>query len=924
MSFLEIVSTILIEPLILAFEIIYVIANRVIGNPGLSIIVLSLVMNFLILPLYMRADAMQEEEKELEQRLHKGVAHIKKTFKGDERMMMLQTFYRQNNYKPTYVLRGAVSLFLEIPFFIAAYRFLSELQLLQGVGFGPIADLGKPDALLTIGGVAINILPIIMTAVNLVSCMIFTKGSSAKQKIQLYGMALFFLVFLYTSPSGLVFYWTLNNVFSLVKTVFYKLKNPLRILGVMFSATGITLAIGGLGFYPELTTRKALFFVGCAALMQFPLVYSLLKDKISIDKFRVKEENANRRIFLTGSMFLTVLLGALIPTAVIKSAPQEFVDINYFYHPLWFVVSSCCLAFGIFVVWMSVFYWLAKSSVKVIFDKIVWIIAGIAVVDYMFFGKDLGLLNAQLQYEKGIVFSKKVMLLNLILLFVLVIILWIMASKWKKRVAEILMIGTLAMAGMSVFNVVNIKDSIKDIQVQAKEGKENTPHFTLSKNGKNVVVLMLDRAAGQYVPYIFNEKPELKEQFEGFTYYANTISYGGFTNFTAPTIFGGYEYTPTAMNKRDDMLLVDKHNEAMKMMPVLFDENGYDVTVCDPTYANYQWIPDLSIYDKYPDIQTYITKGKFSDNYGKKQIVENNKRNFFCYSVVKSVPLYVQEVLYNDGDYNQGNKTIGDNEGTIYAGQKVIDTCTAEGYNPLFMEAYNVLTNMSAMTEIKEGSEDTFLMMTNDTSHESTLLQTPDYTPAENVNNTEYDTTNKDRFTLGGRTLSMDESWQMSYYHCNVAALLRVGEWFDYLKENDVYDNTRIILVADHGSQAFNTEELYMEDGLDASTFYPLLMVKDFDSKEFSTSEKFMTNGDVPTLATDNLIENPVNPFTGNEINSNAKEGEQLIIFSEDYHVNINNGYTYMPGKWYSVHDDMRDKNNWKLEADDAVLTGEE
>ena len=121
MSFLEIVSTILIEPLILAFEIIYVIANRVIGNPGLSIIVLSLVMNFLILPLYMRADAMQEEEKELEQRLRKGVAHIKKTFKGDERMMMLQTFYRQNNYKPTYVLRGAVSLFLEIPFFIAAY-----------------------------------------------------------------------------------------------------------------------------------------------------------------------------------------------------------------------------------------------------------------------------------------------------------------------------------------------------------------------------------------------------------------------------------------------------------------------------------------------------------------------------------------------------------------------------------------------------------------------------------------------------------------------------------------------------------------------------------------------------------------------------------------------------------------------------------
>lgn len=30
--------------------------------------------------------------------------------------MILQTYYRQNHYKPTYVLRSAVSLFLEIPF----------------------------------------------------------------------------------------------------------------------------------------------------------------------------------------------------------------------------------------------------------------------------------------------------------------------------------------------------------------------------------------------------------------------------------------------------------------------------------------------------------------------------------------------------------------------------------------------------------------------------------------------------------------------------------------------------------------------------------------------------------------------------------------------------------------------------------------
>ena len=41
---------------------------------------------------------------------------------------------------------------------------------------------------------------------------------------------------------------------------------------------------------------------------------------------------------------------------------------------------------------------------------------------------------------------------------------------------------------------------------------------------------------------------------------------------------------------------------------------GYEVTVCDAPYANYQWIPDLSIYDDTPEIRTYNTIGMFDDS----------------------------------------------------------------------------------------------------------------------------------------------------------------------------------------------------------------------------------------------------------------------------------------------------------------------
>lgn len=918
MSFGAILDSILFKPLQLIFEVIYINANKIIDNPALSIIVLSLVMNFLVLPLYKRADAMQEEEKDIEMRLRDGVAHIKKNFRGDERMMILQTYYRQNNYKPTYVLKGAVSLFLQIPFFIAAYRFLSGLKLLSGVSFGPIADLSRPDGLIVIAGLTINVLPVIMTAVNLVSCIIFTKGSPLKSKIQLYAMAIFFLVFLYTSPSGLVFYWTLNNIFSLVKTIFYKLKNPGRVLSILASAAGVALAVYGIFFYPVPTVKKLTFFIVCGVLLQLPLLYSLLKNKLSIFS-SASAKTGNKKMFFAGALYLSVLTGILIPSAVIMSSAAEFVYIDNFYNPVWFIVSAFCFAFGIFVVWIGVFYWLAKPAARDVFDKAVWTLAAVTTVNYMFFGKNLGILTSTLKYENGLDFSFKAQLINAAVILAAAAVLWFIASKLKKHTIDVLVIGLVAVIGMSAFNIVKINNTVNDIKQTATTASE-IPTVNLSKNGKNVVVLMLDRAMGEYVPYIFNEKPELKEQFSGFKYYSNTVSFGGFTNFGTPALLGGYEYTPAEINKRDSEPLVNKQNEALKVMPVLFDSNGFDVTMCNPVYANYKWIPDLSIYDDYPDIKSYITQGKFSDVSTKERFVEDNMRNFFCYSILKASPLCVQEVLYDKGNYNADKSMLSD-EVVEYTGQTTDGIYKSTGYYGNFMEHYNAMRSLPNITEVSEEETNNFFFMACDLTHEPMMLQEPDYVPSANVDNTEYETNNKDRFTVDGRTMKMENETQMIHYQTNMAAMIQLGKWFDYMKQNEVYDNTRIILVSDHGRNLGHSEELMLEDGGDAAMYYPLLMVKDFNSEGFESSDEFMTNGDVPTIAMNGLIENPVNPFTGNKIDSSAKyTGDQYIIASSEFDIDINNGNTYNPSKWYSVRDNIWDKNNWKTVADNAVL----
>ena len=919
MSVFQVIYTVLIRPLQIFFEYVFSVAQKGLNNPGLSIIALSLSMNLLVLPLYNRADAVQEEERNIENKLRKGVAHIRKTFKGDERMMMLQTYYRQNGYKPTDVFKSSVSLLLEIPFFIAAYQFLSHLDAIQNVSFGPIANLGAPDALITIGAFSINLLPIVMTSLNLISCIVFTKGYPLKNKIQLYAMAVFFFFFLYKSPAGLVFYWTLNNLFSLVKTIYYKSKTAKKVLNIAFSAVGVCL-LGSLPFVMKKTGSKSflLILVLLAFICFVPFVISIVSKKEIFKKKEIKETDG--KLFLLGGIYMTLLTGILIPSAVIKSSPQEFVDIYHFLNPLWFVLSATCIAAGLFLVWFSVFYGLLDKKIKSILNVVMCVVCFVATVNYMFFGKNNVILNSALAYTEEYSAPHKLILINLAVIVLVVAAGVALTLLLGKKLRVLLIAGTLAIFGMSVINCGAIQKEIKSLKLVIESVNTEKPSFNFSKNGKNVIVFMLDRGMNEYIPYFVNEKPELKETYDGFTYYPNTISYGLCTNYGAPAIFGGYEYTPEEMNKRDTELLRDKNDEALKVMPALFYEQGYNVTVCDPPYAGYSTVPDLSIYNDYPGMKTFITKGYYW-NAQKVNVSDRNFRNFFCYSITKIAPLAIQNHLYNHGSYNEsiGNERfLSEMKNSTAIVKDGLYRCT--GINEEVMEDYLTIANLIDMTEISDDASDNFLMIDNELTHWPIYFKEPEYEVAYYVDNEGYEKEHADRYTIDGVTLDMNNDVQIGSYQVNMCAMLRIGEWLDYLKEQGVYDNTRIIIVSDHGKWLYHNDMFDLDgsgdDETDIESYYPLLMVKDFNSHGFTTNEQFMTNGDVPVYALDGIVENPVNPFTGNPITNDAKEGPQKILGSHNPDVITNNGTTFIDGIWFSVEGDMRDKNNWKILED--------
>ena len=855
---LNILYILIIWPLEILFEFIFSVSEKILkGNIVLSILSLSISVGVLTLPLYRKADKLQEANKEKQLFMEPMIAHIKKTFKGDERFMMLQAYYRQNEYKPIHALRGTVSLFLQIPFFVAAYHFLSGLPKLNNVSLGPITNLGKPDALIVVGNFQVNVLPVLMTVINIVAGAIYTKNQPLKTKIQLYGIAVVFLILLYESPSGLVLYWTFNNIFSLLKNIAEK-------------------------------------------------IFKNNKSKAeTINQIARKEKNE----FWVGSMFLVLFVGCYIPSSIIKSSPTEFVDIWNPQNPIHYILYSLLLSTGTFIIWMGIYYLLSDKKIKSLFSEFVFLICITGIVNYCSLGTKLSYISSSLQYEKYDIFNDfKLKILNLIVISILLILAHIFYTKFRKVIFGILISMLISASILVVYNILNINSEYQRLINMGLQAKENEVSIPLSTKGNNVMIFVLDRAMGTQVPYIFNEKPELVDSFDGFVYYKNTVSFGGFTHFGAPPIYGGYEYTPYEMNQRPDESMKDKYDESLKVLPVLFDENGYEVTMCDPPFAGFSWTPDLSIYDDYPNINAYITEGKYwgDSNQTNDSIEETRERNFFCNSIMRISPMIFWVKIYDYGLYNHYN----DRE--KYQGVQVCESRSiASGYKEDFLKWYYVLDNYENIYKIKDDETDTFLIMYNCTTHEPAMLQEPDYIPQEYVDNTEYDQDLDSRYILDGVKMDMSSTLQVIHYHANMAAMIKLAELFDWMREEDVYDNTRIIIVADHGT-AINQFDKMISEELDAEIFMPLLMMKDYNASGFTTDETFMTNADGVAFAVKDIIENPINPFTGNSLLEQNKENIRIEA-SLDIGFDTIEFLNVIPkSKWYTVHDDIYDMSNWE------------
>jgi hypothetical protein len=329
----------------------------------------------------------------------------------------------------------------------------------------------------------------------------------------------------------------------------------------------------------------------------------------------------------------------------------------------------------------------------------------------------------------------------------------------------------------------------------------------------------------------------------------------------------------------------EKHNEALLLLPRLFSEAGYEVTITDPPYPNYSYKDDLRIYNEYPGIKAYITDGVYSDVWLKAHNVHIPSRSdiltrdIFWYSVLKTAPLAFREAIYGQGLWLS----------PVHIARMITS-----------INAYSVLDYLPRLSDCTDGKENTFLFLVNNTTHENNFYQAPEYRPALSV--TKY---------APGRFKSIAE------YYSNAASLMRLGDWFIRLKTEGVYDNTRVIIAADHG-----TQQNYVPVGklpFSHNGLNPLLLVKDFNARGALVSDgAFMTNADVPYLALHGQIDGARNPWTGKPISIEDKERPVYIARSAGVHRGDPRAGTLLfnAKEDYYVHGDIFDEKNWTRASD--------
>jgi len=308
---------------------------------------------------------------------------------------------------------------------------------------------------------------------------------------------------------------------------------------------------------------------------------------------------------------------------------------------------------------------------------------------------------------------------------------------------------------------------------------------------------------------MMNENPELKAQLKGFVWYPNALAVSRVTNTSVGPLLGGHPYAPDSLDLDTERTIEQKLSQAKRDLSTKVRQQGYLFTSTRVPYCSIEdesydvflpdWHEDWDVHNKQLGIR--VTE---EINYA---LLSYNALFF-------SAPLALKSKIYNNGRW-------------LFMKKNKAGRNTSTSLKHQFLRLLPYISKTSP-------DKGNFVLIYSMVSH----------FPWSTVND-------------NGAMIH-----DVSPYENNKWIIETLCTWFSWMKENGVYDNTRIVIVSDHGThwRRFNREldidnPFKNVDDQSVPLNYlldlnPVIMVKDFDASEpFSEDWQFMSNMDAIGMA---------------------------------------------------------------------------
>jgi YidC/Oxa1 family membrane protein insertase len=224
-NFDSVMSGRILRPLVIFLEWLIRGFYSFTNSYGLSIILMTIAIKIILHPLTYKSFKSMRRMSALQPKINE----IREKYKNNAQQMNreIQALYRKEKVNP---MGGCLPMLFQLPIFYALYTVLSSMIELRNQSFLWIRDLTMPDSVATVpfavpmlgyrigeqGFTDINILPFVMTATTLLQSKL-TSGNSQQQqaKMMTYLFPIVFFFIFWNMPSGLVLYWTIQNILTI-------------------------------------------------------------------------------------------------------------------------------------------------------------------------------------------------------------------------------------------------------------------------------------------------------------------------------------------------------------------------------------------------------------------------------------------------------------------------------------------------------------------------------------------------------------------------------------------------------------------------------------------------------------------------------------------------------------------------------------